>query len=59
MSELDEEGQNLLEVRDYYDSLVEIGRLNEDYTWNYEFDSDEIAGEVWDDEGIWGRTGIT
>ena len=55
MSELDEEGQDLLEVRDYYDSLVEMGRLNEDYTWNYEFDSDEIDGETWDDEGIYGE----
>ena len=39
---LDEEGQDLLEVREYFDSLVEEGRLNEDYSLNAEY--------LWDEE---------
>ena len=57
---LDEEGQELLEVREYFDSLVEEGRLNEDYSLNEEYlwdeeESDEeeefepeIGEEYWD-----------
>ena len=46
--DLDEEGEDLLEVRDYYDSLVASGRLNADYTWNddYEGDEDDILAFV-------------
>ena len=29
---LDEDGKELLEIREYYDRLVEEGRLNEDYS---------------------------
>ena len=35
---LDEEGQDLLEIREYFDSLVEEGVLNEDYTLNEKFE---------------------
>ena len=38
---LDDEAQELLEIRDYMDSLVEEGRLNEDYSLNEDFISDE------------------
>ena len=31
---LDEDAQDLLEIREYMDSLVEEGRLNEDYSLN-------------------------
>ena len=37
---LDEEGQELLEIREYMDSLVEEGRLNEDYSLNEDYLSD-------------------
>ena len=37
---LDEEGQDLLEIREYFDSLVEEGVLNEDYTLNEELEPD-------------------
>ena len=38
---LDEEAEDLLEIKEYYDELVEIGRLEEDYTLNTEWDPDE------------------
>ena len=36
--ELDEGGQELLEIREYFDSLVEEGRLNEDYSLNEDYE---------------------
>ena len=36
-TELDEEGEDLMDVREYFDYLVECGRLNDDYTWNYNY----------------------
>ena len=41
LMDLDEEGEELMEVREYYDSLVSIGRLNDDYTWNDDYEGDE------------------
>ena len=37
---LDEEAEELLEIREYMDSLVEEGRLNEDYSLNEDYFSD-------------------
>ncbi len=49
---LDEEGQDLLEIRDYMDALVEAGRLNEDYSLNEDYfpDEDDISYDDEDDE---------
>ena len=38
---LDEDAQELLEIREYMDSLVEEGRLNEDYSLNEDYPLDE------------------
>ena len=38
---LDEDAAELLEIREYYDSLVEHGLLNDDYTLNEDFFQDE------------------
>ena len=48
---LDEDAAELLEIRDYYDSLVEEGLLNEDYTLNENYfeDEDEDADD-WEPE---------
>ena len=48
---LDEDAAELLEIKDYYDSLVEEGLLNEDYTLNEDYfeDVDEDADE-WEPE---------
>ena len=62
---LDEATQDLLDVKEYFDSLVECGRLNEDYSLNYDYepedawdgensetsggDDGEGADEAWDD----------
>lgn len=56
---LDEEAADLLEIKEYYDSLVEGGQLNEDYTLNEDYfenkDEDpedwapEKGGEFWVD----------
>jgi len=35
---LDEDGQDLLEIREYFDRLVEEGRLNEDYSLNEDYE---------------------
>ena len=35
---LDEDGQELLEIREYFDRLVEEGRLNEDYSLNEDYE---------------------
>lgn len=49
---LDEEAQELLEIREYMDSLVEEGRLNEDYSLNEDYFSDfnDISDNDEDDE---------
>ena len=36
--EVDEETDELLEIKEYFDSLVESGRLNEDYSLNEDYD---------------------
>lgn len=48
---LDEDAAELLEIRDYYDSLVGEGLLNEDYTLNEDYfeDEDEDADD-WEPE---------
>ena len=49
---LDEEAEELLEIREYMDSLVEEGRLNEDYSLNEDYFSDfnDISDNDEDDE---------
>ena len=49
---LDEEAKELLEIRGYMDSLVEEGRLNEDYSLNEDYISDfnDISDNEEDDE---------
>ena len=49
---LDEEAKELLEIRGYMDSLVEEGRLNEDYSLNEDYISDfnDISDNDEDDE---------
>ena len=37
---LDEDGRDLLSIREYYDDLVKSGRLNEDYTLNEKYEDD-------------------
>ena len=60
MQELDEEGQELLDVKDYMDDLVECGRLNPDYSLNEDFEDEddgenadefvpEYGSDYWDD----------
>ena len=46
---LDEQGQELMDIKDYYDSLVESGRLHEDYTLNPGYDADGDNGEEGED----------
>ena len=46
--ELDEGGKELLDIREYMDEQVELGRLNPDYTLNEEYDEDDI--EPWEPE---------
>lgn len=36
-----ERAQELMVIKDYYDSLVESGRLSEDYTLNPNYEEDE------------------
>ena len=38
---LDEGGQELVEIREYFDTLVEEGRLNEDYSLNEDYEDEE------------------
>ena len=42
---LDETAQDLVDIKDYFDSLVENGRLNEDYTLNEDYDEEEEIEE--------------
>ena len=57
---VDEECQDLLDIKDYMDGLVEIGRLNDDYSLNEDFEEDsdddadeefipEIGSDYWND----------
>ena len=43
----DEEAERLLDIKAYYDSLIEEGRLNEDYSLNEDWDDDR---DEFDDE---------
>ena len=45
----DDETEELLDIKEYFDSLVESGRLNEDYSLNEEYDSFEKDDEGGDD----------
>ncbi len=47
---LDETAQDLVDIKDYFDSLVENGRLNDDYTLNEDYDEDAIDDETDEDE---------
>ena len=49
---LDEGGQELMGIREYFDALVEEGRLNEDYSLNEDYDlyEDEESDDPDDDE---------
>ena len=49
LMDLDEEGQDLLEIKEYFDSLVESGRLNEDYSLNEEYDEIDDENDEDDD----------
>lgn len=40
--ELDAEAQELMEIKDYFDHLLEEGFLNEDYSLNYDYESEEF-----------------
>jgi len=46
---MDEETEEMLDIKEYFDSLVESGRLNEDYSLNEEYDSFEEDDECSDD----------
>ena len=50
---LDEDGQDLLDIWEYFNGLVESGRLNEDYTLNEEYEDEpdwqpEKGEDYWD-----------
>ena len=53
---LDETARDLMEIKDYFDSLVEEGRLNEDYTLNADYEEfeddeeDDDADDGWEDD---------
>ena len=49
-SELNEYAQELVDIKDYYDELVEAGRLDENYYLNEEY-ADTLAKE--EDEDFW------
>ncbi|SFE69037.1 ribonuclease III domain-containing protein [Succiniclasticum ruminis] len=53
---LDEIAQDLVDIKDYFDSLVEIGRLNDDYTLNEDYDEeeelDEDEADDWEEEAF-------
>ena len=57
LSPLDEECEDLLEIKEYFDSLVEEGRLNPDYSLNEDYeedisDRDDEAGEEEDETDL-------
>ena len=43
---LDERAQELVDIKDYFDSLVECGRLNEAYTLNPDYEEDSVDDET-------------
>ena len=47
---LDEDGRELLEIKEYFDTLVEEGRLHEDYSLNEYYEEDDEPGESDDEE---------
>ncbi len=47
MLPLDEEAQDLQDIKDYMDELVENGRLNEDYSLNKDY---ELEWDVWPED---------
>ena len=47
---LDERAQELMDIKDYFDSLVESGRLYEDYTLNPDYEEDAVDDETEEDE---------
>ena len=55
MAELDERAEELLEIRSYFDELVSVCRLNEDYSLNEDYDDEEdefkpdVGDEYWDE----------
>ena len=50
---LDERAQELMDIKDYFDSLVESGRLYEDYTLNPDYEEDAADDETEEDEDGW------
>ena len=50
---LDERAQELMDIKDYFDSLVESGRLYEDYTLNPNYEEDAADDETEEDEDDW------
>ena len=50
---LDETARDLMEIKDYFDSLVEEGRLNEDYTLNADYEEFEDGEEDDDIDNGW------
>ena len=50
---LDERAQELMDIKDYFDSLVESGRLYEDYTLNPDYEEDAVDDETEEDEDGW------
>ena len=50
---LDERAQELMDIKDYYDSLVESGRLYEDYTLNPDYEEDAVDDETEETEDGW------
>ena len=50
---LDERAQELMDIKDYFDSLVESGRLYEDYTLNPNYEEDAADDETEEDEDGW------
>ncbi len=50
---LDERAQELMDIKDYFDSLVESGRLHEDYTLNPDYEEDAVDDETEETEDGW------
>lgn len=50
---LDERAQELMDIKDYFDSLVESGRLYEDYTLNPDYEEDAVEDETEETEDGW------
>ena len=50
LMDLDEDGRDLMEIKEYFDSLVECGRLNEDYSLNEYYEDDDRYGSDEDDQ---------